>query len=132
VDIICADIFDVNFQLASVVVLNFTLQFIHPDVRLRLLKKIYNGMVPGAILILSEKIAFFDQQRHQCHIDLHHAFKRANGYSELEISQKRTALENVLIPDTLTQHRQRFNAAGFRFYDIWFQCFNFVSMLALK
>ena len=63
---------------------------------------------------------------------MHHAFKRANGYSELEISRKRSALENVLIPETLDFHRQRLAQAGFSRSDPWFQCFNFMSLVAVK
>jgi tRNA (cmo5U34)-methyltransferase len=64
--------------------------------------------------------------------DLHHAFKRANGYSALEIAQKRNSLENVLIPETLASHRQRLQSAGFSSVDVWFQCFNFASLVAIK
>lgn len=132
VEMLCADIQDVTIEKASVVILNFTLQFIRLDERLPLIKRIYDGLMPGGILILSEKIAFEQQARQSFHVQSHHEFKRANGYSELEISQKRTALENVLIPETLTCHQQRLQEAGFGFSDIWFQCFNFASMVAVK
>ena len=117
---------------ASVVVLNFTLQFIPVGERLALIERIYAGLKPGGILILSEKIAFAEPERQHFHVELHHDFKRANGYSDLEISQKRTALEKVLIPETLACHQQRLRAAGFHFVDLWFQCLNFVSMVAIK
>ena len=64
--------------------------------------------------------------------EIHHDFKRAHGYTDLEISQKRTALENVLIPETIPAHRERLSRAGFSSVDVWFQCFNFMSMLAVK
>jgi tRNA (cmo5U34)-methyltransferase len=63
---------------------------------------------------------------------LHHDFKRANGYSDLEISQKRTALENVLISETVPQHQTRLQKSGFASADLWFQALNFVSLLAIK
>jgi len=128
----CADLQDVEINNASVVVLNFTLQFIPLADRLALIERIYEGLLPGGILILSEKIAFSDDEQNEFHIDVHHDFKRANGYSDLEISQKRSALENVLIPETLSEHKQRLKNAGFDFIDMWFQCFNFVSMVAVK
>ena len=65
-------------------------------------------------------------------IDLHHTFKRANGYSELEVSQKRTALENVMLTDSIETHKQRLQEAGFSQIELWFQCFNFGSMIAVK
>jgi tRNA (cmo5U34)-methyltransferase len=132
VTMICADIQDVAIENASVVVLNFTLQFIPPAQRLALIQRIYTGLKSGGILILSEKIAFAEPERQQLHVELHHDFKRANGYSDLEISQKRSALENVMIPETLTCHHERLRAAGFSSSDLWFQCFNFASLVAIK
>jgi tRNA (cmo5U34)-methyltransferase len=132
VTMICADLQNVDIENASVVVLNFTLQFIPVEERLLLIKRIYQGLKPGGILILSEKIAFDDNAKHEFHIEAHHDFKRANGYSDLEISQKRSALEKVLIPETLVSHQQRLKLAGFGFSELWFQCFNFISLVAIK
>lgn len=130
IDLVCADVRGLAIGDASMVVLNFTLQFIPPDERLALLRRIHQGLRPGGILVLSEKIAFDDPQLQARQIEMHHAFKRANGYDELEISQKRSALERVLIPETLETHRERLQQAGFRRADLWFQCFNFVSLVA--
>ena len=131
VQLICADILDVDIQRASLVVMNFTLQFIAPEHRQDLLDRIYQGMKPGGVLLVSEKVGF-DEAEQKWMTELHHGFKKANGYSELEISQKRTALENVLIPEPVTVHQQRFEQAGFDRSMQWFQCFNFVSLLAIK
>ncbi|WP_116472560.1 carboxy-S-adenosyl-L-methionine synthase CmoA [Zobellella maritima] len=127
-----ADICDLQIENASVVVLNFTLQFIDPARREALLANIYRGLNPGGILILSEKFLSPDNQVNELLIDLHHDFKRANGYSELEISQKRNALENVMRPDTPELHKARLARVGFQHVDMWFQCFNFGSMVAIK
>ncbi len=132
VTMICSDLSTVTIENASVVVLNFTLQFIPPPERLALLQMIYRGLNPGGILILSEKIAFREPEKQQLHIELHHEFKRANGYSYLEISQKRSALEKVMIPETLAVHQKRLQKAGFSSSELWFQCFNFISMVAIK
>ncbi len=131
-EVIQSDIQDIEIRNASVVVLNFSLQFIDPDRRPVLLKRIYKGLNPGGILIISDKIVFNDETEQKIQEDLHHTFKKANGYSDLEISQKRSALEKVLIPDTLPLHLQRLNSAGFAHSHVWFQCFNFVSLIAFK
>jgi tRNA (cmo5U34)-methyltransferase len=128
----CTDVRDVDISDASIVVLNFTLQFLPLGDRIQLLRRIRAGLRPGGILILSEKIAGDDEHAEGLLTEMHHAFKRANGYSELEISRKRNALENVLVPETLATHRQRLNEAGFSRTDLWFQCFNFVSLVALR
>ncbi len=132
VTMICTDLQNVAIENASVVVLNFTLQFIPPAQRLALIQRIHAGLRPDGILILSEKIAFSEPWQQDFHEELHHDFKRANGYSDLEISQKRSALEKVLIPETLACHQKRLRAAGFSASELWFQCFNFVSLVAIK
>jgi tRNA (cmo5U34)-methyltransferase len=131
-EVVCDDIRNVEINHASFSVLNFTLQFISQDKRLELLKTICDGTLPGGALVLSEKITFEQKHEKELLTNLHHDFKRANGYSDLEISQKRTALENVLIPDTFSQHRERLMEAGFSQVYQWFQCFNFISLLAIK
>lgn len=128
----CADIREIEIVNASLVVINFTLQFIEPDQRLALLENIYRGLNPGGALVIADKIIFADNAQQQFEEALHLDFKKANGYSELEISQKRTALEKVLIPDTLEAHLDRLHQAGFQQAFPWFQCFNFAALCAIK
>jgi tRNA (cmo5U34)-methyltransferase len=132
VNVILGDIRDIRIENASVVVLNFTLQFLAPQVRDELIKRIYNGMIPGGVLVLSEKIAFENDTENNFQINMYHDFKKLNGYSDTEVSQKRKALDNVLIPDSLPSHFDRLAGAGFDEYYMWFQCFNFCSMAAFK
>ena len=73
-----------------------------------------------------------DSKENEFQTNLHDTFKELNGYTKLEISQKRTALENVLIPETLKEHKNRLKQAGFKKIYVWFQCFNFVSVIAFK
>ncbi|AFJ01384.1 tRNA (uridine-5-oxyacetic acid methyl ester) 34 synthase [Methylophaga frappieri] len=117
---------------ASVVVMNFTLQFVPVDQRNALIAKVYAGLEPGGVLIVSEKLTFDDADSAAWFIDSHLDFKRANGYSDMEISQKRSALEHVLIPETESAHHARFAQAGFQRSLRWFQCFNFASFIAFK
>ena len=128
----CEDILQTPIENASVVVLNFTLQFISPVERQALMQHIFEGLQPGGILIISEKIILPDPELNELMIELYHEFKESMGYSRMEISRKRTALENVLIPETLESHRTRLDEVGFRAFDVWFQCFNFASMVAFK
>ncbi len=132
VQLVCADITDLRVDNASVVALNFTLQFIPRPQRLALLKAIHRGMNHGAALLISEKITFEDEATAATLATLHAGFKRRQGYSELEISRKREALEEVLMPDTMEQHRMRLQQAGFTQVIPWFQCLNFVSLLAIR
>jgi len=126
------DITRMEISDASVVAMNFTLQFIDPALRQQLIQRVADGMRPGGILILSEKIRLPEPGLDALLIDMYHEFKKVRGYSALEISQKRQALENVLRPETLDMHKRRCREAGFSSCDVWFQCFNFASLVACK
>lgn len=117
---------------ASVAVLNFVLQFIPLEAREALLAHIAKVLLPGGVLVLSEKICFSDPLEEKVQQSLYYDFKRNNGYSEMEISQKRDALEHVLIPETLETHRERLLKVGFKDVRLWYRCFNFCSMIALR
>lgn len=132
VELHCDDLFEAQIENASVVVLNFTLQFVPKDKRDDIIARIYAGLKPGGVLILSEKICFDDARQQELHTDMHHAFKRQQGYSDLEIAQKRSAIEHVMQPETLDTHKRRLRDAGFDNAEVWFQCFNFLSLVALR
>ena len=128
----CADINQIHIENASIVVLNLTLQFIDVKDRSNLIKKIYEGLNPGGVLIISEKIHFEDKETQDQITNLHIDFKKENGYSELEIANKRQAIENVLITDTKAIHIERLKDSGFKDTSCFFQCLNFVSFLSVK
>lgn len=132
VSLIEGDVADVAFELAAFFALNFTLQFIPLAHRADLITRIAHATRPGGALVLSEKIRFDDASQQQLHTDMHHEFKRRQGYTDLEISQKRTALENIMHPETLDTHRSRLLDAGYRSCEVWFQCFNFMSLVAIR
>lgn len=117
---------------ASIVVLNFTLQFIKDEQRTDLLKRIASSMLPGGAMILSEKLRFEDSNMQQQMTELHHNFKKYQGYSDLEIAQKRAALENVLIPNTEQEHLERLTESGFSSVQMVMRCLNFATFLAIK
>jgi tRNA (cmo5U34)-methyltransferase len=123
---------DTDITNASMVIMNFTLQFIPPSDRKALLQSIYNGLNKGGILVISEKIKHPTITGNELLIDLHHQFKRNNGYSELEVSQKRASLEKVMLTDTFSEHETRLKDVGFADVVMWFKCFNFTSLVAIK
>ncbi|MBU1195254.1 MAG: carboxy-S-adenosyl-L-methionine synthase CmoA [Proteobacteria bacterium] len=132
VNLLCAPMEHIKFKNASVVLINLTLQFLEKQKRDALIKDIYNGMNPGGIFILTEKTIHEDTELEDLRTRFYKMYKRENGYSELEISQKRDALEKVLIPETVDTHYKRIKDAGFSCCDIWLKWFNFTSMIAIK
>lgn len=122
-----ADLTTVPIDNASLVISNFTLQFLPPGIRREVCESIYQGLNKGGVFILSEKIESSAQM-----IDFYHGYKKINGYSNLEIAQKRQALEDSLRPDSLEKWQQRLQTAGFQSVEVWFRAFNFISLVAFK
>ncbi len=131
-ELVCGDVREQPLHDASVVVITLTLQFLPLADRDALLARVCRGLLPGGVLLLTEKVRQADPALENLQQEFYYRFKRERGYSELEISQKREALENVLIPETIDAHQQRLARAGFRSCDLWFKWFNFASLLARK
>lgn len=132
VSIVEDDVRQITIEQASMVVMNYTLQFLSLEERDAMIGNIFDGLNDGGIFVLSEKVLDEDDEVEKLLVAMHDEFKRQNAYSDLEISRKRTALENVLIPETISMHRTRLENAGFRHVGIWLRQFNFVSIIATK
>ena len=126
------DIFNVDFQSSNVIISNYTLQFIRPLQREELVKKIYDSLEVGSIFIFSEKVITDNKTLNKQFIDEYYDFKKTQGYSEFEISQKREALENVLIPYSYEENKKMILDAGFSNFDCIFKWVNFATFVAIK
>lgn len=130
--LICSDLRDLRFEVASFVVLNWTLQFIPLADRREVVSRVYDALIPGGALLLSEKIHAEDAQV-QALLEARHArFKQAQGYSRPEIDAKRRSLQGVLMTETLHTHHRRLQQAGFKQVTQVARNLNFVSLLAVK
>ncbi len=127
-----ADISSFEAQQAGAVICNYTLQFLRPMQREPLLRRIWQSLRPGGVLILSEKVICHDPRLNRDFIGLHHGFKKSRGYSELEIARKREALENVLVPFSIPENLELVEKTGFSSVESFFQWFNFASFVAVK
>jgi len=132
IEFICGDIHNIDFKLSKVIISNYTLQFIRPLQREKLIKKIYDSLDDGGVFIISEKIISNDNVLNKQLIDEYYKFKIKQGYSEFEISQKREALENVLIPYTEEENKKMLHDAGFTTCETLFKWVNFATFIAKK
>lgn len=132
VSTVLSDIMEIDFRVSSVFVANLTVQFIAPDKRDELIKRIYDSLVPGGILLLTEKTVNTDSGFAGLQQEFYYRLKEENGYSQIEITRKREALENVLVPETVETHIGRLNSAGFRAIEIWLKWFHFTSFVCRK
>ncbi|VAY86217.1 tRNA (uridine-5-oxyacetic acid methyl ester) 34 synthase [hydrothermal vent metagenome] len=132
IEFIKDDIFNIDFKSSSAIIANYTLQFIRPLQREKLIKKIYYGLENSGVFIFSEKIITNDKKLNKIIIDKYYEFKKIKGYSEFEISQKREALENILIPYTYEENKKMCIDAGFINFECLFKWNNFATFIAIK
>ena len=132
ISFILEDITKIEIENASVVSLNFVLQFLEPSVRLNLLKGVFKGLKKGGVLLLSEKISFDSKKEEDSVSKIHHSFKLSNGYSELEVSRKRDALEGVLVSQSQTDNEELLYESGFSEVKKAMKNLNFVTFMAIK
>lgn len=128
----CEDLRTSVMDNASAVIMNYTLQFVRPLYREQVVGRIYDALQPGGVLILSEKVLEDSTNVSRLFIDMYYQFKRRQGYSTLEISQKREMLENVLIPYKVGEQRELLTKCGFAEVETFFKWFNFASFIAVK
>ncbi len=129
---VLADIMDIRFKKSSVVIANLTLQFIPVSQREELIKRIYDSLEPGGIFLITEKTVNSDHDLSDLQQEFYYRLKEENGYSKIEITRKREALENVLIPETVEAHMERLKNAGFTAIEIWFKWFHFAAFICRK
>jgi tRNA (cmo5U34)-methyltransferase len=132
-ELICADLNQgVSIQNASMVLMVLTLQFVRPLYRDSLVKAVLQGLNENGCLILVEKVLGEDSIFNRLFIEYYYDLKQRHGYSQMEISQKREALENVLVPYKLLENREMLLRAGFRYCDVFFKWYNFCGIVAVK
>ena len=132
IDFVLSDINDFETKDAGAVILNYTLQFLRPVIRESFLKKVHGFLREKGVLVMSEKVISHDPVINRAFIDFYINFKKSMGYSDLEIAKKREALENVLIPFSVSENIELLKKVGFVHVEPFFQWFNFVSILAVK
>ncbi len=132
VKLLCTDIQKVSLAPSQLIIMNYTLQFIPSIDRVPLLSNIYQSLEKGGGFLLSEKLMAHNHEIDSFITDLYYDFKRRNGYSHLEISQKREALENILVPETPKKNMEMLNSAGFTKVEMIFRWYNFACYLGIK
>jgi tRNA (cmo5U34)-methyltransferase len=123
---------DVEMSNASIVIMNYTLQFLSPSRREAMVNKIFQALNPGGAFILIEKVMAESSKMDELFVQSHHDFKHEKGYSKLEIAKKKEALDNVLIPLKLSENINLLKEAGFDKTEVFFKWLNFAGMIAVK
>jgi len=132
ISLVNGDIHTIDLNHAKLIISNYTLQFVRPLLREKLVKKIYDALSEKGVFIFSEKVVSSNKVLNKHSIDEYYKFKKTQGYSEFEIAQKREALENVLIPYTQEENLQMIKDAGFSHCEMIFKWVNFATFIAVK
>ncbi|WP_163532010.1 carboxy-S-adenosyl-L-methionine synthase CmoA [Helicobacter suis] len=128
----CEDILQTNLKEAGAIALLYTLQFIRPLQRQNLMSRIFENLKPGGVVVVAEKMMSLDRILDKQMIALYYLYKQAQGYSLNEISFKREALENVLVPYSLQENIALLEQAGFKTVEVLFKWVNFGLLIARK
>jgi tRNA (cmo5U34)-methyltransferase len=121
-----------HIEGASVALMVLTLQFVRPLNREALVSSVYRGLNHNGCFLLVEKILGEHSTFNRLFINHYYEMKRRKGYSDLEIAQKREALENVLIPYRLEENKRLLRHVGFQHVDVFFKWYNFCGIIAIK
>jgi len=132
IDFIESDFLDFDFKIQNIIIANYTMQFVRPIKREKLISKIYTSLEKDGIFLMSEKLISEDKRLNKILIDEYYNYKKQKGYSEYEIAKKREALENVLIPYSELENREMLSNAGFKHIEMIFRWCNFATFLAIK
>ncbi len=127
-----ADIQDIDFENPSVIISNLTLQFLSMEARETIIERIYNSLSDGDIFLFTEKTINGSKDLEELQQEFYYRFKEENGYSQIEITRKREALENYLIPETVEAHIERLNRCGFKKIEVWLKWFHFTAFICRK
>lgn len=126
------DFLEYDFLLSDAIIASWTMQFVRPLMREKMIGKIYQSLKDNGIFLMSEKMVSSDKILDRSMIERYHQYKAHQGYSQMEINQKREALENVLVPYTQEENFAMLKNAGFRSVEILFKWVNFALLIARK
>jgi tRNA (cmo5U34)-methyltransferase len=132
IDLKCEDALLSDYSGASVVIMNYTLQFVSITKRAELLQKIFDNMLDNGILFISDKLTSSCKEFNETIVNNYHAFKKSNNYSSTEIERKKETLENVLLPLSFEDEVSLIKNAGFSSVEPILKWNNFCSFVAIK
>ena len=132
VELLTADINDIDLQTCDLIVSYYTLQFVPLADRQEILSKIYRALRRGGALILFEKILAHDAYMQDIANLIVNEHKLDNGYRPAEIVAKATSLKGVLRAVTNRQNQQMLQQAGFERISPLMSYLSFTGYLASK
>jgi tRNA (cmo5U34)-methyltransferase len=113
VEFIEDDILQIELEPTDLIIAYYTVQFIRPAERQRLLTKLYDSLQWGGALIMFEKVRAPDARFQDILTRLYDDYKLEQGYSAEEIISKSRSLKGVLEPFSTQGNIDLLKRAGF-------------------
>jgi len=113
VSFIADDVTQLELDSADLIVCYYTVQFIKPSVRQKLIDRLYEKLNWGGALLLFEKVRGADARFQDILCALYNDYKIREGYSADEIIAKSRSLKGVLEPFSTQGNLDMLKRAGF-------------------
>ena len=102
-----------NFLESDLIISFYTIQFIHPKFRQKIINKIYKSLNWGGAFFFVEKVRSYDARTQDQLTSIYEEYKIDNGFSLKEITNKKMSLKGILEPFSSRANIQMLKRAGF-------------------
>jgi tRNA (cmo5U34)-methyltransferase len=113
VSFVTDDAMQMEMQPCDLIVCYYTVQFIRPSERQKLIDKLYDHLQWGGALIMFEKVRGADARFQDMFARMYDDYKLAQGYSPEEVVSKARSLKGVLEPFSTQGNLDMLGRAGF-------------------
>lgn len=132
VKILEADINTYDYEPADMVVSYYTIQFVPPRLRQRLINRVYDSLNWGGAFIMFEKVRACDARFQDIMTSLYSDYKLEKGYSAEQIIAKTRSLKGVLEPFSTSGNEELLKRSGFVDYMSVMKYACFEGFIAIK
>jgi tRNA (cmo5U34)-methyltransferase len=122
---------DFDYRNSSLVIMLFTLQFIPYNLRVEILKNIYNGLDDGGGFIFSEKTLAEDSLIEDMQRSLYYDFKH-KSFDSVNILSKERNLRHIMKINTMNETLTLLNQLGYKKVEVIWKSYGFCSYVCIK
>lgn len=131
IELIKADITNINFPKSQIFYSIFTLQFIEIDKRQDILKRICKSLYPNGVFFFCEKEYAQNAKFQEVYTFANYSNKQ-KSFSHTEILEKEKDIRTLMSPLNEHENKIMLKTAGFKHIDIFFKSLNFTGYICQK
>tara|TARA_Y100000589_G_scaffold118994_1_gene113237 strand:+ start:12378 stop:13076 length:699 start_codon:yes stop_codon:yes gene_type:complete len=126
------DVRDCDLHNSSFISSYYTIQFINPQYRQKLINKIFESLNWGGGFLMFEKVRAPDARFQDYMIQIYNEFKLSNEFTPSHIMSKSRSLKGVLEPFSTAANIEMLQRAGFKDIMTVYKYISFEGFLAIK